>query len=129
MDASQCDVASGVWQDWNRIDWARVHRTTCIAKAVRTGDRRGAQRLQRLLAPRMSGKWLAVRRVTEKSWSQDCRGRSHQVAYSGKQVMRGTYLGQQGVSRASSETSSHSEEPWGWHSAARYSHDAGPGDA
>jgi RNA-directed DNA polymerase len=70
MDASQCDVASGVWQDWNWIDWARVHRTTRrlqtrIAKAVRTGDRRGARRLQGSLAHSMSGKLLAVHRVTE----------------------------------------------------------------
>jgi RNA-directed DNA polymerase len=66
MDASQCDVASGVWQNWNSIDWAKVHRPTRrlqtrIAKAVRTGDRRGARRLQRLLARSTSGKLLAVR--------------------------------------------------------------------
>src|SRR5579859_3716037 len=70
MDASQCDVASGVWQDWNSVSWAQVHQTarrlqTRIAKAVRGGDRRGARRLQRLLAHSTSGKLLAVRRVTE----------------------------------------------------------------
>lgn len=70
MDASHCDVASGVWQNWNSINWTHVHRTTRrlqtrIAKAVRNGDRRGAKRLQRLLAHSTSGKFLAVRRVTE----------------------------------------------------------------
>ena len=70
MDASQCDVVSGVWQNWNSVDWTKVHRTTRrlqtrIAKAVRDGDRRGAKRLQKLLAHSTSGKFLAVRRVTE----------------------------------------------------------------
>jgi RNA-directed DNA polymerase len=36
-----------------------------IAKAVRVDDQRGAKRLQRLLAHSTSGKFLAVRRVTE----------------------------------------------------------------
>lgn len=71
MDAlSQCDVASDVWQNWNSIDWTKVHQTTRrlqarIAKAVRNGDWRGAKRLQKLLARSTSGKFLAVRRVTE----------------------------------------------------------------
>ena len=70
MDAFQCDVASGVWQNWSGVNWARVHRTTRrlqtrIAKAVRAGDRRGAKRLQRLLTHSTSGRLLAVRRVTE----------------------------------------------------------------
>ena len=70
MDASQCDVASGVWQNWNSVNWTRVHRTTRrlqarIAKAVRNSDWRGARRLQKLLAHSTSGKFLAVRRVTE----------------------------------------------------------------
>lgn len=71
MDAlSQCDVVSDVWQNWNSINWSEVHRTTRrlqtrIAKAVRTGDWRGARRLQKLLAHSTSGKLLAVRRVTE----------------------------------------------------------------
>ena len=70
MDASQCDVASGVWQDWNSVSWTQIHRTarrlqTRIAKAVRGGDRRGAKRLQRLLTRSTSGRLLAVRRVTE----------------------------------------------------------------
>ena len=72
MDASQCDVASGVWQDWNwnSIDWTRVHQTTRrlqtrISKAIGAGDRRSAKRLQRLLTRSTSGKLLAVRRVTE----------------------------------------------------------------
>ena len=70
MDASQCDVVSGVWQNWNSVDWTKVHRTTRrlqtrIAKAVRDGNWRGAKRLQKLLAHSTSGKFLAVRRVTE----------------------------------------------------------------
>ncbi len=70
MDASQCDVVSGARQNWNSVNWTRVHRTTRrlqtrIAKAVRDGDRRGAKRLQRLLAHSTSGRLLAVRRVTE----------------------------------------------------------------
>lgn len=71
MDAySQCDVVSGVWRNWNSVNWADAHRTTRrlqtrIAKAVRNGDWRGARRLQRLLARSTSGKLLAVRRVTE----------------------------------------------------------------
>lgn len=70
MDASQCDIASGVWRNWNSINWTTVHRTTRrlqarIAKAVRNGDWRGAKRLQKLLAHSTSGKLLAVRRVTE----------------------------------------------------------------
>ena len=70
MDASQCDVASGVWQNWNSVNWTKVHRTTWrlqarIAKAVKDGNWRGARRLQQLLAHSTSGKFLAVRRVTE----------------------------------------------------------------
>lgn len=70
MDASQCDVASGVWQNWNSVNWTKVHRTTRklqarIAKAVKDGNWRGAKRLQQLLAHSTSGKFLAVRRVTE----------------------------------------------------------------
>jgi len=70
MDASQCDVVSDVRQNWNSIDWTKVHRTIRrlqirIAKAVKDGDWRGVKRLQRLLACSTSGKLLAVRRVTE----------------------------------------------------------------
>ena len=70
MDASQCDVASGAWRNWNSVNWTTVHRTTRrlqarIAKAVRDGNWRGAKRLQQLLAHSTSGKFLAVRRVTE----------------------------------------------------------------
>src|SRR5687767_4254831 len=70
MDAFQCDVASGVWQNWSSVNWASVHRTTRrlqtrIAKAIGVGDRRGAKRLQRLLTHSTSGRLLAVRRVTE----------------------------------------------------------------
>lgn len=70
MDALTCDVASDVWQNWRSFDWASIHQTvrrlqTRIAKAVRKGDWRDAKRLQRLLIRSMSGKALAVRRVTE----------------------------------------------------------------
>jgi RNA-directed DNA polymerase len=70
MDALTSDFASGVWQNWNGLDWSSVHRTvrrlqTRIAKAVRNGDWRDAKRLQRLLVRSTSGKALAVRQVTE----------------------------------------------------------------
>lgn len=70
MDALSSDVASDVWQDWRSFDWVSIHQTvrrlqTRIAKAIGKGDWRDAKRLQRLLIRSMSGKALAVRRVTE----------------------------------------------------------------
>ena len=70
MDACTSDFASGVWQNWNGLDWSGVYRTvrrlqTRIAKAVRNGDWRDAKRLQKLLIRSTSGKALAVRQVTE----------------------------------------------------------------
>jgi RNA-directed DNA polymerase len=70
MDAHSSDVASDVWQDWRSFDWVGIYQTvrrlqTRIAKATRNGNWRDAKRLQRLLVRSMSGKALAVRRVTE----------------------------------------------------------------
>lgn len=62
-------------QDWRSFDWAGIYQTarrlqTRIAKAIRKGDWRDAKRLQRLLIRSMSGKALAVRRVTENQGSK-----------------------------------------------------------
>jgi RNA-directed DNA polymerase len=70
MDASHCNVAADVWQDWRSFNWASINQTvrrlqTRIAKAVRNGNWRDAKRLQKLLIRSTSGKALAVRRVTE----------------------------------------------------------------
>jgi RNA-directed DNA polymerase len=68
--ATPRDVASDVWQSWASLDWSAINQTvrrlqTRIAKAVREGDWRRVNRLQKLLTRSSSGKALAVRRVTE----------------------------------------------------------------
>lgn len=55
---------------WHSINWAKVHRTVRrlqvrIVKAIRAGQKRKARALQYILARSLSGKALAVRRVTE----------------------------------------------------------------
>src|SRR5713101_343946 len=56
--------------DWRNIDWVNCHRRvrrlqTRIVKAWQGGRRRKAKALQRLLIRSLSGKALAVKRVTE----------------------------------------------------------------
>lgn len=56
--------------DWLRINWAKAYRTVRrlqmrIVKAIQAGQQRKARALQNILVRSLSGKALAVRRVTE----------------------------------------------------------------
>lgn len=72
MDACSqtSDVASCAWQSWTTIPWDVANQCVRrlqarISKAALEEDWRGVKRLQRLLVRSISGKSLAVRRVTE----------------------------------------------------------------
>lgn len=70
LDSSIQSARSGRPTHWHAVDWQRVHRNVRgmqirIAKATREGDWRTVKALQRMLTRSLSGKLLAVRRVTE----------------------------------------------------------------
>lgn len=72
LDGSIRSARSGHPMHWHAVDWQRVHRNVRgmqirIAKASREGNWRKVQALQRMLTRSLSGKLLAVRRVTENS--------------------------------------------------------------
>lgn len=70
LDGNIRSARSGHPQHWHAVDWQRVQwnvrgMQTRIAKATREGDWRRVKALQRMLTRSLSGKLLAVRRVTE----------------------------------------------------------------
>ena len=72
LDGSIRSARSGHPMHWHAVDWQRVQRNVRgmqirIAKATRDGDWRKVKALQRMLTRSLSGKLLAVRRVTENS--------------------------------------------------------------
>ncbi len=63
-------AASGCEVDWHSLDWATIHQTVKrlqmrIAKATREGKYGRVKALQRILTHSLSGRAIAVKRVTE----------------------------------------------------------------